>query len=235
LADSRVEVESALQQEEFSEKKWSAKTMYIPPAFAVQNQAALRDLMRRYPFATLVTTAGGVPFATHLPLLIEDRGEHGVLVGHLARANPQWRAFDGHTDALVIFSGPHGYVSPSLYETHPSVPTWNYMVAHVYGAPIVVEDAAVIRGYLLALIARFESSRLYPYQPSYDEDWLGRMMGGVVAFELPMTRIEGKFKLSQNRDEVDRAHVASAFAASASSDERALADWMRDLGIAPSS
>jgi transcriptional regulator len=212
--------------------------MYIPPAFAVQDQAALRDLMRRYPFATLVTTADNVPFVTHLPLLIEERdedGEHGVLVGHLARANPQWRAFDGQTEALVIFAGPHGYVSPALYETHPSVPTWNYMVAHVYGAPTVVEDAAVIRRYLLALIARFESGRPHPYQPSYDEDWLRRMMGGVVAFELPMTRIEGKFKLSQNRDEVDRTHVAAAFAASANSDERALADWMRALGIAPSS
>jgi transcriptional regulator len=208
--------------------------MYIPPAFAVQDQAALRDLMRRYPFATLVTTADHVPVATHLPLLIEDRDEHGVLVGHLARANPQWRSFDGHTDALVIFSGPHSYVSPSWYETHPSVPTWNYMVAHVYGAPTVVEDEVVIRRYLLALIARFESGRPHPYQPSYDEDWLGRMMRGVVAFELPMTRVEGKFKLSQNRDEVDRAHVASALAASASSDERALADWMRALGIASS-
>ncbi len=209
--------------------------MYTPRAFAVQDPAALRDLMRRHSFATLITASDGAPIATHLPLMLEDRGEHGTLVGHLARANPQWRAFDSRTEALVIFSGPYGYVSPSWYETQPSVPTWNYMVAHVYGAPHVVEEEAAVKAHLLALVARFEGGRPDPYQPAYEEDWLRRMMQAVVAFELPIARIEGKFKLSQNRNETDRARVAEAFAASEAPDERAMAATMRALGIAPSS
>ena len=209
--------------------------MYIPRAFAAEDLVALRELMRRYSFATLITATEGAPVATHLPLMLEDRGEHGALVGHLARANPQWRAFDGHAEALAIFSGPHSYVSPSWYETQPSVPTWNYMVAHVYGAPRVIEEEAAVRRHLLALVARFEGARPLPYEYPYEEDWLRRMIQAIVAFELPIARIEGKFKLSQNRSETDRARVAAAFAASESPDERAMADMMRALGIAPSS
>lgn len=208
--------------------------MYIPPAFAVQDRAALRELMRQHSFVALVTASDGAPVATHLLLLFEERGEHGVPLGHLARANPQWRAFDGRREALVIFSGPHAYVSPAWYETHPSVPTWNYMVAHVYGAPVVVEDEDAVRRHLLALIARFESGRSRLHEPAYEEDWLRGMMRGVVAFELPIARIEGKFKLSQNRDATDRAHVAEALAASEAPEERGVAAAMRALGLTPS-
>ena len=216
-------------------KKWSVRLMYIPPANAVTDPKTLRDFMRRHSFATLITVEDGAPFVTHLPLLVEERGEQGTLAGHLARANPQWRGFDGHTEALVIFSGPHAYVSPSWYEPDaPNVPTWNYMVAHVYGAPRIVEDEAAVRRHLLALIARFESGRPTPFEPDYDEAWLKGMMRGVVAFELPIARIEGKFKLSQNRDATDRAHVADALGASDAQDERAVAEAMRALGIAPS-
>ncbi|HEX9036825.1 MAG TPA: FMN-binding negative transcriptional regulator [Ktedonobacterales bacterium] len=209
--------------------------MYIPPANAVNDPGALRDFIRRYSFATLITATDGAPVATHLPLLLEDRGDQGALVGHLARGNPQWRAFDGRAEALVIFSGPHAYISPAWYETHPSVPTWNYMVAHVYGAPRVVEDEAAVRRHLLALITHFESGRAHPFEPSYEEDYLRGMMRGVVAFELPIARIEGKFKLSQNRDATDRAHVTEALAASDAQDERGVAAAMRALGLAPSS
>lgn len=209
--------------------------MYMPRAFAVEDPAPLRELMRRHSFATLITTADGAPFVTHLPLMLEDRGERGALVGHVARANPQWRAFDGRAEALAIFAGPHAYVSPSWYEAQPSVPTWNYMVAHVYGAPRILEDEDVVRRHLLALIARFEADQPRPYEPQYEDGWLRGMMRGIVAFELPIARIEGKFKLSQNRSETDRARVAEAFAASDAPDARALADVMRALGIAPSS
>lgn len=209
--------------------------MYTPRAFAAEDPAALRELMSHYSFATLITVIDGAPFATHLPLLLADRGEHGALVGHLARANPQWRAFDGHTEALVIFSGPHAYVSPSMYEAQPSVPTWNYMVAHVYGAPRIVEEEAEVREHLLRLMDHFERERPRPYAYPYEDDWLRRMMQGVVAFEMPIARIEGKFKLSQNRSATDRAHVAAAFTASDAPEERSLAATMRALGIAPSS
>jgi transcriptional regulator len=205
--------------------------MYTPRAFVVQDPATLQELIHRYSFATLVTAADGLPTATHLPLLLEARGEQGTLVGHVARANPQWRAFDGHTEALAIFSGPHGYVSPSLYATQPSVPTWDYMVAHVYGAPCVVEDEETLRRLVLGLVERFESGRPHPFEPAYPEDWLRNMMRGIVAFEMPIMRIEGSFKLSQNRTETDRASVAAAFSASESSEERAVAEAMRTLGI----
>jgi len=209
--------------------------MYTPRAFAVDDPAALRELMRRHSFATLITAPDGIPVATHLPLLLEDRGEQGTLVGHVARANPQWRVFDGRAEALVIFSGPHSYVSPSWYEKQPSVPTWDYMVAHVYGAPRVIEAEDAVRQRLLALVERFEANQPRPYDYPYDDDWLRNMMRAIVAFELPIARIEGSFKLSQNRSETDRARVATALAASEAPEERALAAAMRALGIAPSS
>lgn len=207
--------------------------MYTPRAFAVEDLDTLRDLMRHDSFATLVSTAGGAPVATHLPLLLDERGAYGTLAGHLARANPQWHAFDGRTEALVIFQGPHGYVSPAWYETQPAVPTWNYMVAHVYGTPRVVEDEDAVMRHLRALVARFEGGRECPSAYPYEDDWLRRMQRGVVAFELPVARIEGKFKLSQNRSEIDRARVAAEFSASDDSDARAMAATMRALGIAP--
>lgn len=209
--------------------------MYTPRPFAVEDLAALHELMHSRSFATLITVSDGVPIATHLPLMFDERGEHGTLMGHLARANPQWRTFDGHAEALVIFSGPHGYVSPSWYEAHPAVPTWNYMVAHVYGVPRVLEDEAAVRRHLSSLIDRFEADQPHPYDASYDDDWLRRMMQGIVAFELPIARIEGKFKLSQNRGEADRIQVAAVFAASEAPDERAMAATMRSMGIVPSS
>lgn len=209
--------------------------MYTPRPFAIEDPATLHELMRSHSFATLVTVSDGVPIATHLPLQLDDRGEQGTLVGHLARANPQWRTFDGRAEALVIFTGPHGYVSPSWYEVCPAVPTWNYMVAHVYGVPRVLEDEAAVRRHLFALVERFEADQPHPYDHPYDDDWLRRMMQGIVAFELPIARIEGKFKLSQNRGEADRAHVAAAFAASEAPDERAMAATMRSMGIVPSS
>lgn len=230
-----VEVVLSQSSHRLREKKWSEGLMYTPPAFAVRDLAALGELMRRHSFATLITATDGAPVATHLPLMLEDRGEHGTLVGHVARANQQWRAFDGRTEALVIFSGPHAYVSPSWYEKQPSVPTWDYMVAHVYGAPRILNEESAVRQRLLALVERFEAEQPRPYDYPYEDDWLLGMMRAIVAFELPIARIEGTFKLSQNRSETDRASVAREFAASKAPDERALAAAMRALGIAPSS
>src|SRR5262245_32627214 len=107
--------------------------MYIPNSFREDDQAELHDLMRQNNFAILVTQHGGAPFATHAPFLLDaERGPHGTLLAHIARANPQWRDFDGQQEALVIFQGPHAYISPSWYEVAPSVPTWNYAAVHAY-------------------------------------------------------------------------------------------------------
>src|SRR5260370_40830619 len=119
--------------------------MYIPKAFREDDIKTLHTFMREYSFATLVTQQEGMPFASHLPFLLDrEQGPYGTLLAHMARANPQWRDFDGTQEALVIFQGPHAYISPSWYQASLSVPTWNYAVAHAYGQPRIIEDQAIL-------------------------------------------------------------------------------------------
>jgi transcriptional regulator len=165
--------------------------------------------MRRYNFATLVTQHEGAPFATHLPFLLDaGRGPSGTLIAHMARANPQWRDFAAGREALVIFQGPHAYISPSWYQTHPSVPTWNYAVVHAYGVPHIVEDRDTLYHMLEALVDTHEAGFAQPWRMDLPRDYMDKMMRAVVGFEIEITRLEGKFKLSQNRSEQDRRRVA---------------------------
>jgi transcriptional regulator len=169
--------------------------------------------MRRESFATLVTVdETGTPFATHLPFLLDaGRGPLGTLIGHVARRNPQWRHFAAGRPALVIFQGAHAYVSPAWYEVHPSVPTWNYEAVHAYGVPAVVEDPARVEAVLGALVQTYEGSRPQPWRmASLPAEYVARMIRGIVAFEVPIDRLEGKAKLSQNRDAADQARVRAA-------------------------
>ena len=202
--------------------------MYLPRHFAESDRARLHALMREHEFATLVTVVEGKPFATHLPLLLDpDRGEHGVLLGHMARANPQWRGFDGTAEALAIFAGPHAYVSPRLYATHPSVPTWNYAAVHAYGAPRLLEEEAA-RGLLARTVARYEGTGDGAWSmDGLPEDYVAGMLRGLVAFEIEIARIEGKFKLSQNRPEEDRRRVAAALGKGDDPPGRGVAALMR--------
>ena len=116
--------------------------MYVPENFAVADETVLHQFIGRYDFALLVTAAGGVPTASHLPILLETESSGAVLKGHMARANPQWQEFPSIDEALVIFQGPHAYVSPSWYASAPMVPTWNYTAVHAYGKPALIDDAA---------------------------------------------------------------------------------------------
>jgi transcriptional regulator len=179
--------------------------MYIPDAFAVTDRDVVLDFIERYSFATLVSVIDGEPFATHLPLLL-DRAD-GRLLGHVARANPHARAFDGKTPALAIFTGPHAYVSPALYINTPAVPTWNYTAVHVVGSPTVIDDELRIDGLLAALIQKYETPRERPWSGEMPDDYRRKMVRGIIAFEMPMARLEGKFKLSQNRPAADRENV----------------------------
>ncbi len=139
--------------------------MYLPASFAVADSDRLAEVMRKFSFATLVTATDGVPFATHLPLLHRPQpGTLGVLVGHVARANPQWQHFTTEKESLAIFSGPHAYVSPSWYETELAVPTWNYIAVHAYGVPRVIEDEAWLEALLDEMVQRYEASRPQPAQ-----------------------------------------------------------------------
>lgn len=210
--------------------------MYIPKFNAITDTAQLFDFMRQFSFATLVTAHDGLPFATHLPFLVyPERGPNGTLVAHMARANPQWRDFRAtetepkEREALVIFQGAHTYISPSWYADPVSVPTWNYMVAHVYGVPRIIEDDEGVREALRALIDVHEGGFEEPWRMDLPEDYLRKMMGAIVAFEIPIARLEGKYKLSQNRSEGDKRRVIERLTASADANAREVGAQMRAL------
>lgn len=211
--------------------------MYIPPAFRIEDKARLAAFLSEYSFATFITNDGAAPFASHLPMLFRpDLGEHGTLIAHLARANPQWQHFAEGREALAIFHGPHGYISPSWYDTAPAVPTWNYAVVHAYGVPRIFEDHDRIVALLRKTISLYESSFAQPWPGELPADYLEKMIRGIVAFEMPITRLEGKFKLGQNRSPADVQGVYHALLQSPSSDDRALAQFMAKEGhVSPAS
>jgi transcriptional regulator len=199
--------------------------MYIPKAFREDDLNTLHKLMREYSFATLITQHKGVPFATHLPFILDaERGPNGTLLAHMARANPQWHDFDSEQEVLVIFQGPHAYVSPSWYEVELSVPTWNYAVVHAYGIPRLIEDANRLYNLLKILIETHEAQFEKPWPFQLADDYLQKMMRGIVGFEIEITRLEGKFKLSQNRTESERENVIAAL--QESTDTQAVAELM---------
>jgi transcriptional regulator len=207
--------------------------MYLPKAFQVSDPQVLGDFIDSHSFATLISVVEGQPFATHLPLLFDrTRSAHGALLGHIARANPQWRAFDGIQPALAIFQGPHAYVSPSWYATSPAVPTWNYTAVHVYGAPRVIEDAEAFSDLLDRLIAFYEAGMPKPWPGILPADFRANLMKGIVGFVMPVERIEGKFKISQNRPRHDQRGVVDHLETSADPVARALgALSRRHLGL----
>jgi transcriptional regulator len=203
--------------------------MFIPAPFHEQDEARLLSLMESFDFATLVSPAQGLPVASPLPFLVR-RDEAGGLVlrAHMARANPQWRSFQPGVEVLVMFLGPHGYVSPSWYATAPNVPTWNYAAVHAYGPPRVIEDTGQVLQLLRESAARYEAGQERPWAPEQAEEYVHRLIAGIVAFEVRVTRLEGKFKLSQNRSEEDQRGVLEALEASTLPEDRRLAALMRE-------
>lgn len=208
--------------------------MYTPRFNQVTDRAILLDAMRENSFAILFGPGIGsedsgptLSTATHLPLIVKDEGEHGLLEGHFAKANPHWQALAGR-ETLIVFSGPHSYVSPKLYIEELSVPTWNYIAIHAYGTLELVEEPDGKDALLKNLIAMHE--------PDYAEQWNRQpegykrtMLAGIVGFRVPIARIEGKFKLSQNRHETERNNVRAAHAAG-TQQQQSLAAWMQRLG-----
>lgn len=205
--------------------------MYTPKFNQVTDRAILLEAMRAYSFAILFSTPSEadppIPaVATHLPLVVKDEGEHGIIEGHFARANHHWQLLAGR-EVLIVFPGPHSYVSPSLYAESLSVPTWNYIAVHAYGTVQLIEDQGGKDVLLQGLFAQHE--------PAYAEQWRSMpdgfrrtMLAGIVGFRVPIAHIEGKFKLSQNRPEPDRSNVHAAHAAGIA-DQQALALWMARL------
>lgn len=188
--------------------------MYVPNHFAETDVARLRALMREHAFATVFAMLDGAPFATHVPLLLDaERGPLGTLVGHVARANPHARAFDGATPLLAIFHGPHAYVSPRWYQTAPAVPTWNYVAVHATGRARVLDDAAQVRALLARTAALYEAGADAPWTTEAASEHVEKRLRGIVAFEMPIETLEGKRKLSQNTTPADRAGVIAALRA----------------------
>jgi transcriptional regulator len=208
--------------------------MYLPTAF---NQTDLAELHRQVAASRLATLVSHGPQglqASHLPLLLEPgEGESGTLYGHLARANPHWRELAAGGEALAIFSGPEAYVSPSWYpgkaEHGKAVPTWNYVAVHAYGQVEVFDEPERLRRLLGRLSERHEAGRPQPW--SLDDaprDYIDAMLLAIVGFALPILRLEGKWKLSQNRPAADRAGVRQGLAASTDPRDRELAACMSE-------
>jgi transcriptional regulator len=203
--------------------------MYIPKHFD-GSETMGREIMQAHAWALLITAdETGAPTATHLSLLWQEGGsEHGSLIGHMARANPHWELFARDADSLALFWGPHAYVSPTWYTPGTKVPTWNYVTVHAYGRPQIIEDTAGALNVLSRLAARYEGT-------GPDAWGLGRLPPGnaaaqtrnIVAFRLPLTRVETKLKLSQNRELEDRHNVIARLEASDSQDSQATAAWMK--------
>jgi transcriptional regulator len=202
-------------------------SVYRPSHFAVDDRSAMAEVMREYPFATLITPGSPEPQVSHLPLLhIDDGTEHGALVGHFARANPHWELASG-VESMAIFHGPHAYVSPSWYAApERMVPTWNYVTVYAHGMLEPIGDLAGAEGVLGQLVARFEGTRREPWSFRMAEPQRSAMVKAIAAFRMPLRALTGKFKLSQNRSAEDRARVMRALLAEGYAEAAATAEWM---------
>ena len=200
--------------------------MYSPAHFAETDAAALRTLIEANNFAVLVSSVDGRAFGTHLPFLYVP--ESGLLTAHMARANPHWQTLvENPEDALVIFQGPHEYVSPTWYG-EPGVPTWNYAAVHVYGSFELIENPDEHRRVLAALTAHHEAGNTPPWQADFDAPLIAGMLRGTVAFNIRIRALEGKFKLSQNRTSADRSRVIDALEARGGDNAAGVARLMRE-------
>ncbi|MGB7159888.1 MAG: FMN-binding negative transcriptional regulator [Tepidisphaeraceae bacterium] len=207
--------------------------MYIPHAFRNDDLETLHGFMRRYSFATLVT-GGCEPFATHLPLLLDaSRGPHGTLIGHFARPNPHWQCDHQRNGSLAIFHGPHAYISPSWYPSPaPAVPTWNYATVHAAGRLLVIEDGSYVFDLLEQMVRVYEAHRSRPWTNPLPDDVNEKLIASVVAFEMPIDRLDGKFKLSQNRKREDQDGAIEGLKAAGDPESVALSRFAREkLGV----
>jgi transcriptional regulator len=185
--------------------------VYIPEYFRVRDHEDAIKFMRANPFAILISSTEAGPFATHLPLFVRAAAgeEKVVLRGHVAKANPHWRYLEQQPQCLTIFHGPHAFVSPSNYATRESVPTWNYGAVHLYGNAQVFSSPEALQGMLHELIHTFDAAYASQWA-SLDEGYRQRMLRQIVGFEIEVTKMEGKFKLGQNRTREDQENMIAS-------------------------
>jgi len=215
--------------------------MYLPALFREDRTPVLHELIRAHPFATLVTLGADGLVADHLPMVIDAAaGPLGTLRGHVARANPVWNAHRRDIDAMAVFQGPQCYITPSYYATKAAtgkvVPTWNYATVHAHGPLRVIEDAAWLRGLVEQLTDRHEAARAQatgaaPWKVSdAPEPFIDSMLAAIVGIELPISRLEGKWKVSQNRPAEDRAGVVAGLGGGGDPMQHAMAELVRERG-----
>jgi transcriptional regulator len=191
--------------------------MYIPRVNKEERIPVLHKLMEDQPFASLITMGSSGLFASHIPMVLEQDGAMGQLRGHISRANTQWRDYSPSVEALAIFSGPQHYITPNWYlekqETGKVVPTWNYVVVHAYGHLKVIEDAEWLMVHLASLTNIHEAGSTVPWKiGDAPADYIASLVKGIVGLEMTVERLEGKWKVSQNRSEQDRSGVAKGLA-----------------------
>jgi len=204
--------------------------VYIPEHFRLRNNADAIAFMRANPFAILISTADAGPFATHLPLFVKAEENRIILHGHVAKANPHWRYLEQQAQCLTIFHGPHSYISPSNYTVRESVPTWNYGAVHLYGNARVFSSPLDLQGVLRELMDTFEPAYASQWA-SLDEAYRERVLRQIVGFEIEVTKIEAKFKLSQNRTREDQANVIESLKKSEDTTVSAVSRLMREQGL----
>lgn len=206
--------------------------MYLPPHYREMRLDVLHQLMRDYPFATLVTLGADGLEANHIPLLLDpEPAPYGTLKGHFSRANPIWRDVSGDVDALAVFQGPQAYISPSWYpskqETGKVVPTWNYAVVHASGPLHIIHDQKWLRAFINQLTDHFEAARPRPWKVSDAPlDYMNRQFGAIVGLEMRLNKLQGKWKLSQNKSLSDRHAVMTGLQESGDATALVLADLM---------
>jgi len=205
--------------------------MYRPDHFRVDDVPQMHALMRARPLAALVSTGPMGLFATHLPTVLKDEGPNGVIECHLARGNPHWKELAAGNEALMIFQGAEGYITPNWYPSKAAhgkvVPTWNYAVVHAYGRPEVMEDKDWLRRHVSALTTQQERGEAQPWAPTDAPDaYIEAMLRGIVGFRFAIARLEGKWKMSQNREMADRAGVVDGLGRRAQGDDAEIAEMV---------
>ena len=201
--------------------------MYIPSTNQMNDRDEIVDFMRRFSFATLISTKDHVPTATHLPFVVELRNDSVVLLSHLARANDHWRYLENQT-VLVIFSEPHAYISTKNYDKKLNVPTWNYVAVHFYGKVEIMDSYEKTVAILEKTIENYESEYRGHWN-DFPEEYKVRMTKGIVAFEMTVTDLQAKKKLSQNRTDSEKNRIIESLAESKDTNEKSIADYMKDL------
>jgi transcriptional regulator len=199
--------------------------MYIPSYFQETDQQKLIEFMHANSFATLVSSENNYMCATHLPFVVEQREDKLYLISHMAKANPQWKAFTGN-ESLIIFQGPHGYISPTHYEKKQNVPTWNYIAVHAYGIVKCIEEQTAAIHVLEKTIFNYEAS-FYKQWKELSPDYKTNMVKGIVAFEVEVLKLEGKYKLSQNKTKTEQQNIVTDFEKSSDSRQLQISEEMK--------